>query len=169
MSSDINDRNMVIFMFVLFYIYLATIRAKLDIMKDWKNIRCNPMYLFLSSFIVSNQKSVSNFNKCVDQMASNAISNNLTRANMTQLNIENKINNMTDNATKNNSDIYSRIDTVNDRNADISDNITDIISTHRQNNTQNNNTTDAINNFSTKVYSVFNNLRSFLPNISAST
>ncbi len=165
MSSDINDRNMVIFMFVLFYIYLATIRAKLDIMKDWKNIRCNPMYLFLSSFIVSNQKSVSNFNKCVDQMASNAISNNLTRANMTQLNIENKINNMSDKAISDNSNIQTRIDTVNTRNIDISDNVTNIISTHRQNNTQNNTTTDAINTFANRVAEIFDNLKSYLPNI----
>ncbi len=168
MSSDTTDRNIVIFMFLFFYIYLAYIRRQIDIMKDWSQYRCNPLYLFVSSFIVSNDKSISNFDNCVNSMASTTIDNSLRKANLQQMNIAQKITSMSEEISNNNNTISTTLNDVNSRNTDISNNIVNILNiqdTNKQLLKEYDASNNSINTFTTRVNEIFNNIKQYLPNI----
>ncbi len=168
MSSDTSDRNIVIFMFLFFYIYLAYIRTQIDIMKDWKEIRCNPLYLFISSYVVSNDKSISNFEKCVNQMAATTIDNRLSKANLQQSYIAQNIASMSENIVNNNDDISTSLNEINSRNNDISNNIVNIVKIQNTNKEligEYDASNNSINKFTNKVNEIFNNIKQYLPNI----
>jgi hypothetical protein len=137
-------------------------------MKDWRTLRCNPLYLFISSFIVSNDKSISNFDKCVNEIASTTIDKSLSKATLQQQNIAEKISTMSEEISNSNSQTYDTIDKIKTRNYDISNNIINIINQQNENieliqsyDLSNN----SINQFTEKVNDIFNNIKSYLPNI----
>ena len=50
MSEDWNNCVMVILLFILTFIYYSYLKNLLELKRDWSNFKCNPLYMFFSSF-----------------------------------------------------------------------------------------------------------------------
>jgi hypothetical protein len=78
--SDSSDRNIVIFVFVMTFLYINYLRIKIDIKNDWENMKCNPMNLWVSSFFKDSATANIDFNKCINSISTESIDKGLQRA-----------------------------------------------------------------------------------------
>jgi archaellum component FlaC len=67
--SDTSDRNFVLIMFIVVYIYMLNIQSRISLKNDWDNTKCNPLNLFTSSFYQSEQESYNQFGNCIKQFS----------------------------------------------------------------------------------------------------
>lgn len=65
MSED--EARLWLFLILYFgYIaYLKYIENLSIVTKDWQNMKCNPLYLFMDSFVSSSEDSQAKFNNCI--------------------------------------------------------------------------------------------------------
>lgn len=165
MSSDKTDRNIVLVVFTMFFIYLAYIRQKISIFDDWSNLKCNPLYLFISSFIIGPEESSKTFRKCINTFASNKVNDGLEESKRNQLLFSNQISQFKDDIDTKYSSINSSISSINTSYSNLNASVNNIIDTQNINNNINmsyiNNS--KISNLTTKINDVFTNITSYLP------
>ena len=66
MSDDWNNCVMVIILFIITFLYYGYLKTVLELKRDWRNFKCNPLYMLFSSFNNStNSKHSNNFERCV--------------------------------------------------------------------------------------------------------
>lgn len=69
-TNDCANRNKVLIVFVLFYLYLSFISNELKRSKNWSGVNCNPLAMVIGS-IFSAEDSNSQFQKCMQYSVSN--------------------------------------------------------------------------------------------------
>jgi len=70
MNSDWNEFIGVIILFSIFYIILNYLKLYAISQLDWKDFKCNPLYMLTRSIYTSEKQSTNEFYSCV-----NAVSN----------------------------------------------------------------------------------------------
>ncbi len=170
MSNDITDRNLVIGLFIFFFIYLAFVREKLNVTKDLGELKCNPLYLFMSSVILSNNESINNFQNCVNETTINTLDSELIKSRNQQLDFANKITSFTNDINNSNIIISKNISTLNTSLINLSTQISNISQVQKISNTNMSNyyndPNSKINQFTTKINDFMSNMQSYLPSIS---
>lgn len=69
MSDDWNNCVMVIILFILTFIYYSYLKTLLELKRDWRNFKCNPIYMFMSSLgKPKDNKHSANFKRCVSEV-----------------------------------------------------------------------------------------------------
>ena len=76
--SDTSDRNYVMIMFILVYIYMLNIQTRISLKNDWDNTKCSPINLFTSSFYQSQEESHNQFRNCVRQFSKGIAKDEIT-------------------------------------------------------------------------------------------
>jgi hypothetical protein len=169
MSNDITDRNIVIGLFILFFIYLAFVREKINITYNISELKCNPLYLFMSSIILSNTDSNNNFQNCVNNITIDTLDNELTKSRKQQYDITNKITTFTNNISSANNQITTSISNISSSFNNLSLDIADISNIQRTSNINMSNyyndSNSKINQFTTRISDLMNNMSTYLPQI----
>ena len=94
------NRNIVLFVFFLFYIYLRYVSNELKNSKNWNSVTCNPLEMVISG-IFDNEKSNSYFEKCMQYSLSNDIEKRIEDHNeKLDKNVENNINKLTSSSSE---------------------------------------------------------------------
>ncbi len=66
MSDDWNNCALVIVLFIITFFYYNYLKSILELKRDWRNFKCNPIYMFFSSLNnPKNNKHGNNFERCV--------------------------------------------------------------------------------------------------------
>lgn len=69
MSDDWNNCVMVIILFIIVFIYYSYLKTLLEIKREWRNFKCNPIYMLMSSLIKpKKEEHNSNFQRCVSEV-----------------------------------------------------------------------------------------------------
>jgi hypothetical protein len=69
MSDDWNNCVMVIILFIILFVYYSYLKTLLELKRDWRNFKCNPLYMLLSSLgQPKDQKHSNNFKSCVSDV-----------------------------------------------------------------------------------------------------
>jgi hypothetical protein len=69
MSDDWNNCIMVIILFIILFIYYGYLKTLLELKRDWRNFKCNPLYMLFSSLgKPKNKKHSENFKRCVNEV-----------------------------------------------------------------------------------------------------
>ena len=69
MSDDWNNCVMVFILFIILFIYYNYLKTILELKRDWRNFKCNPLYMLFSSFKKPKSKENSdNFQRCVKKV-----------------------------------------------------------------------------------------------------
>ena len=66
--SDSTNRYIILFVFFILYLYLNYIKTKIMTKLSWKDIKCNPVFMFVGS-IFDNDNSQRTFDQCVKLLA----------------------------------------------------------------------------------------------------
>ena len=69
-SNDCINRNIVLSIFLIFYIYLSYVSSQLKRSKNWEGVKCNPLEMVIGS-IFNAEGSDSQFQKCMQYSVSN--------------------------------------------------------------------------------------------------
>lgn len=165
MSSDKTDRNIVLIVFTMFFIYLAYIRQKISIFDEWTNLKCNPLYLFISSFILTPNESTKNFSKCINNIATNKVNDGLNESKRNQLLLSNQILDFKSEIDDKYSTINTDISSINSSYNNLNSSVDNLITNQNINNNNMNNYVNNSNlsNLTTKINEVFTNITSYLP------
>ena len=96
----VGNRNMVLLIFLIFYVYLSYISGKLKRKKNWSSVTCNPLDMVISG-IFDNDKSNSYFEKCMQYSVSDDVEKRIKEHNETLDNyVENNINKLTSSSSE---------------------------------------------------------------------
>jgi len=69
MSDDWNNFVMVIILFILVFVYYGYLSTLLELKRDWRNFKCNPLYMFFSTLgKPKSQQNSDNFKRCVNDI-----------------------------------------------------------------------------------------------------
>jgi hypothetical protein len=69
MSDDWNNCVMVIILFIIVFIYYSYLKTLLELKREWRNFKCNPIYMLMSSLIKpKKEENSSNFQRCVSEV-----------------------------------------------------------------------------------------------------
>ena len=63
-ANDYANRNIVIFLFTIYYIYLNFISSQLQRDRNWSGVKCNPLQMVLGS-IINSEGSNNSFKRCM--------------------------------------------------------------------------------------------------------
>ena len=66
MFSDSAGRNIVLFVFLIYYIYLNYVSSKLILERAPKNIKCSPIQSMFGSLFEGEEAANENYNKCLE-------------------------------------------------------------------------------------------------------
>tara|TARA_Y100000389_G_scaffold150309_1_gene149859 strand:- start:954 stop:1466 length:513 start_codon:yes stop_codon:yes gene_type:complete len=69
-SNDVFNRNLVLGLFLVYYLYIRFLFSQLQRNKNWKGVKCNPLEMVIGSFFDS-ENSNYNFEKCMQYPVSN--------------------------------------------------------------------------------------------------
>jgi len=69
-SNDCINRNIVLIIFLIFYIYLSYVSSQLKRTKNWEGVKCNPLEMVIGS-IFNAENSDSQFQKCMKYSVTN--------------------------------------------------------------------------------------------------
>tara|TARA_B000000557_G_C20618518_1_gene377022 strand:+ start:184 stop:690 length:507 start_codon:yes stop_codon:yes gene_type:complete len=75
-SSDCINRNIVLIVFLTFYMYLSYVSNQLKRSKNWESVKCNPLEMVISG-IFDSEASNSHFKKCMQYSVSNEQEKNI--------------------------------------------------------------------------------------------
>ena len=163
--SDSADRNIVIGVFLFFYVYICYIRAKINIKNDWQNLKCNPTYMFATSLFESNAKSKQNFQECVLKMTNNALNDKLDQVYKQRTKDMSRVSQL----SKDLSMVGNNVDTTKkyiDKSIQSTNDSLDQIKNAQTEQTKlNNNVAAGLNTFTSSFNNVFKNINSYLPTI----
>jgi len=96
----VGNRNMVLFIFLIFYVYLSYISGELQRKKNWSSVTCNPLDMVISG-IFDSDKSNSYFEKCMQYSVSDDVERRIEEHNeKLDKNLENNINKLTSNSSE---------------------------------------------------------------------
>jgi hypothetical protein len=66
MSEDWNNCIMVILLFIVVFIYYSYLKTLLELKRDWRNFKCNPIYMLFSSLgKPKKQSNTDNVERCI--------------------------------------------------------------------------------------------------------
>jgi hypothetical protein len=166
LTSDKTYLNIVLFTSLFYIIYLLYIRQNISLLKDWKNIKCNPLNLFLLSFLTDDLESNKLFNECINKSASKIIDEKRVLFENDINNIESNISELSTDMTNKNNEINNSINNLDITNNNISSRIAQINERQQSNQTllSSYGTMNNINNFTTKINDIFNNIRTYINN-----
>jgi len=68
MDSDWNSFITVSILLALMILLANYMQNAALVEKDWVNLKCNPLYMLISSLTQDNETSLSNFKKCVNNV-----------------------------------------------------------------------------------------------------
>ena len=68
MDSDWNSFIAVSILLALMIVLANYMQNAALVEKDWVNLKCNPLYMLMSSLTQDNETSLSNFKKCVNNV-----------------------------------------------------------------------------------------------------
>lgn len=71
-SNDVFNRNLVLGLFLVYYLYVRFLFSQLQRNKNWRGVKCNPLEMVIGSFFDS-ENSNYNFEKCMQYPISNDI------------------------------------------------------------------------------------------------
>ncbi len=63
--SDVFDRNVVLFIFFVVFLYLKFLEVKSSSRSTWKNLTCDPLKLFSNSLFQTEEEANKDFERCV--------------------------------------------------------------------------------------------------------
>jgi len=63
--SDTFDRNVVLFVFFIVFLYMKFLAMQSQSRSGWKNLTCNPLNLFSNSLFQSQEDSNKDFERCI--------------------------------------------------------------------------------------------------------
>ena len=63
--SDVFDRNIVLFVFFIVYLYMQFLSIQTNSRSGWNNMTCNPLNLFTNSLFQSQEEANKEFEKCI--------------------------------------------------------------------------------------------------------
>ncbi len=167
MSGDNSNRNMVIFVFVLFYIYLIFIRETINLAKDWNDLKCNPLYLFTTSLFLDNRESINNFGNCVNNITSKVVQDKLDKSKIEQMRMANNVLALSHDINDYNNSLFTDITNIRTTNNNISstlNNISDRQAIHMSN-VSNYYNSGKLNTFTTTINTIFDNIKTYLPSM----
>jgi hypothetical protein len=167
--SDSSDRNIVIVIFIIAFIYINYIRIKIDIASNWENMKCNPMNLLTSSYFRDPVLANNMFHNCINNLSANAIEQGLQTAYKKQADAINSISNQEavlkgylDVINNNVTEVQEKLDS---NNLELDD-IRNRQDTFNRINTElatTDPTTNKLYNFTTSINNIFNNIKTILP------
>lgn len=71
-SNDVFNRNLVLGLFLVYYLYVRFLFSQFQRNKNWRGVKCNPLEMVIGSFFDS-ENSNYNFEKCMQYPISNDI------------------------------------------------------------------------------------------------
>ena len=129
--SDNTNFYIIIVLFLLFYVYLKFVFIKIQTKMNWSEIQCNPAYMLIGSLIDSfiitdSNKSIVNFDKCVQKIAERQLYKDHEKdMNENKEKIKNDLTTINDNLNQNLDDVDLRQDQllniINDTNLNFED------------------------------------------------
>jgi hypothetical protein len=65
MSEDEVRLYLFLILYFAYILYLNYIQNLTLVTKDWQNMKCNPLYLLMDSFVSNPEESQAKFNNCI--------------------------------------------------------------------------------------------------------
>lgn len=159
--SDTFDRNVVLFVFFIVFLYMKFLAMQSQSRSGWNNLTCNPLNLFANSLFQTQEEANKDFERCIVNLSA-ATTTDLFRkevaeqeevlANMSG--IENNYDALTTavgNYTKEVSEAKNKYD----------DQVKEIEASQEVANDLNNTTTGYIHGYMEKLQSIFNNITTY--------
>jgi len=75
--SDTANRNIIIFVFAIYYIHLNFVSSALQRDKNWSSVKCNPLQMIVESVV--SEDSSSSFKKCLEYSYNEAVSTQIDK------------------------------------------------------------------------------------------
>jgi ABC-type transporter Mla subunit MlaD len=159
--SDVFDRNIVLVVFFIVYLYMQFLSIQSNSRSGWNNLTCNPLNLFTNSLFQSKEEANKEFEKCIVNLSAATTTELFRKEVDTQGNI---LANMS--GIQTNYDKLSK--TIEDYSVDISNTrvqlktqVDEIKDTQDVVTEQSETTNGYINQYMTKLQSIFNNITSY--------
>jgi hypothetical protein len=159
--SDTFDRNLVLFIFVIVFLYMQFLSIQSKSRSGWNNLTCNPLNLFTNSLFQSQEEANKDFEKCIINLSAATTTELLQKevaqqgevlATMTR--IENNYNNLAETVNTYKNDIVEASN-------DYTEQIEEIEKSQIVANNMNTSTKGFIEKYIVQVQTIFENIASY--------
>jgi hypothetical protein len=163
--SYTTDRTIVVVVFLFYYVYLAFLRMQINSQRDWMNVKCNPLTMWTSSFVQSNEMAKHNFGKCITELSQQTLNAEVDAAKLQQAKALSKVAGLSSVISSTNKEVQSKTQDVKNNYNALNSNVKQLQS--MQNAVASNNQTLSTNlgNFTTTMNNFFGDIRSYLPKL----
>jgi len=159
--SDVTDRNLILAIFLVSYIYIQFLAMQSRNRSGWSNLTCNPLGLFVNSLFQTQEEATKDFQRCVVNISASTTTDLFQKeragqeevlANMST--IETEYANLTDAVVQ----YKSKIDETTE---DYTQKIEVIKELQKDANQLNQTTSGVVQEYLTNVQTIFNNIASY--------
>jgi hypothetical protein len=160
--SDVFDRNIVLFIFFLVYLYMQFLSIRTRSQSGWNNLTCNPMNLFANSLFQSQEDANKDFERCIVNLSAATTTDLFQKevaeqeevmANMSG--IQNEYTELTEAVNQYSTDISETT-------KDYTEQIEEIQESQNDANQLNNTTIGAVSQYIVDLQTIFNNITSYV-------
>lgn len=159
--SDVFDRNVVLFVFFVVYLYLKFLELKSS-SSSWKNLTCNPLNLFSNSLFQTQEEANTDFERCIVNISANTTKDLFAKEVTEQNAVLLQMSDITTNYTDLTDEISDYITDISNSKVDISNQIVQIQTSQDQANNLSQTTSGFVQDYINQVQSIFDNITSYL-------
>lgn len=159
--SDNFNRNLVILIFLVSYMYMNFMTLQIKTNMGWNNLTCNPLNLFINSLFQTKEAANEDFERCIINLSSATTTNMFKNQKHEQENVLAKLSdikteygNLTESVKEYVGEAYNLTNSYTNQ-------INQLQSSQSQVNTMNENTTGKVNTYLANLKTMFENITTF--------
>ena len=159
--SDVFDRNVVLFVFFVVFLYLKFLEVKTSTKTTWNNKKCNPLNLFSDSLFQTQEESNKDFERCIVNLSASTTTALFSKEKTEQEAVLLEMSGITNSYTSLTDEIGDYIEDISNTKAEFESQIKAVQTSQGQANDLNNTTTGFVNQYISNIQTIFNNITSY--------
>ena len=159
--SDNFNRNLVVLIFLVSYMYMNFISMQIRTRSGWNNLTCNPLSLFTNSLFQREEDANKDFERCIINLSNATTTNLFMKQKLAQDNVLNQMSNIKTEYNQLTNNVQRYVTDASNLTQDYTRQIQDIERSQAQANEMNENTSGKVNNYLTQLKTMFENITTF--------
>jgi len=159
--SDSFNRNLVILIFLISYMYMNFIMLQIKTNSGWNNLTCNPLNLFINSLFQTKDAANEDFERCIVNLSSATTTNMFKIHKHEQENVLAKLSDIKTEYGNLTESVKEYVGEAYNLTNNYTNQINNLQSSQTQANTMNENTTGKVNSYLANLKTMFENITTF--------
>jgi ABC-type transporter Mla subunit MlaD len=159
--SDAFNRNLVVLIFLVSYMYMNFISLQIRTRSGWSNLTCNPLNLFANSLFQTQEDANTDFERCIVNLSSATTTNLFKKQKQEQENVLTKLSDVKSEYGDLTTNVQRYVRDASNLTQEYTHQINSLESAQAQANELNANTSGKVSNYLANMRNMFENITNF--------